>query len=199
MKLDGIQLDLNDLVYEPREDTFMFIDTLKDEPIGSILEIGSGSGAIILSLAAHSPGQFYVATDLNYLAALQTQQNSIKNGLSINCVATSYAFPFRYKGLPETIVFNPPYLPSDPPTDKFLTPEDRLALIGGDKGYESLIKAIDLLSFKTLYSMVSSLAVGISKFKQMLKERGINVIILDEKKFSFETLWLVKLVKINVI
>ncbi len=82
-----------------------------------VLEIGSGSG--LISLVAASKGAIVTAIDLNPDAVTCTQQNAIRNNLSINCIKSDL-----FQSLPPTIfdviLINPPYFPQNPETKEQL-------------------------------------------------------------------------------
>ncbi|OTF72837.1 hemK methyltransferase family member 2-like protein [Euroglyphus maynei] len=107
-------------VYEPAEDTFLLLDALEQDLESIIklkplicLEIGSGSGTVITSLAKTlGPNEcFYLATDLNSQALECTRKcfqynTDTDNVHSIRC---DLSRAFRSRLLPDLILFNPPY------------------------------------------------------------------------------------------
>lgn len=112
-------------VYEPAEDTFLLLDALEQD-LESItrlkplicLEIGSGSGTVITSLAKTlGPYEcFYLATDLNSQALECTrkcfQYNTRTDNLHpIRCDLSQALNHSRL--LPDLIIFNPPYVPTN--------------------------------------------------------------------------------------
>lgn len=104
-------------VYEPREDTFLFLDALELEITQLFLikptvvaEIGSGSG-VIISAVAHILGNscIYLATDINPQACLATKSTAIKNASFVQCLNMDLLSCFKEK-LFDIILFNPPYV-----------------------------------------------------------------------------------------
>lgn len=187
-----MKLDVFHGVYQPREDSIFFVDSLKSLDINPVsIEIGSGSGIISLHLLL-SKGEYtsHLAVDLNYDAALNTKHNAKINLLHFDVIAGDGIRSFR-KGIPEyTILFNPPYLPTDPDIDKHLEFNERLALVGGIKGDEALIKHLKYLAHdQSGYYIISSLATNPVAFQQKLENFVIQVI--SSLKLSFETLWLI--------
>jgi release factor glutamine methyltransferase len=113
-------------VYEPNDDTWLFVDALESERSNLInarisLEIGSGSGYVSTFLHnminKESHKCFFFLVDINERAALATQQTLSKNqaGAYCDCVLTAFgdAFANRLHGKVDVLLFNPPYVPSE--------------------------------------------------------------------------------------
>eukprot|EP01132_Coremiostelium_polycephalum_P009041 gene9041-11074_t len=136
-------------VYEPAEDSFLFIDSLlkdydnlvKINP-HFILEIGSGSGFVIsyISTLLGSSGKYYMATDLNPKAAIATMKTSDRNNIQIDVINTSFTQGIeRFHGLIDVLLFNPPYVPT--PSEEISLGGIAASWAGGINGRE----VIDLL------------------------------------------------------
>ena len=96
-------------VYGPGEDTFLMLRAVKDEE-GRALEIGTGSGIVGVYLAVR--GSDVVVTDVNPHALRLASANARQNGVTIEAVRADI-----FEGICgrfDTIVFNPPYLPTAP-------------------------------------------------------------------------------------
>lgn len=117
-----------DSVYEPAEDTFLFLDSLKEESSflktlqpTICLEIGCGSGCVVTylsqllrSLLPNMAPPLLFATDINIRAAQVATRTALRNGVSLDVVCTDLteAVHSRLTGIVDIIVFNPPYVPS---------------------------------------------------------------------------------------
>lgn len=101
-----IRIDVCRNVYDPSDDTFLILE--KATPHGDILEIGSGSGIISVFFALK--GHSVTAVDINPEAVKCTIHNADLNGISVKAVAGDL-----FKGMDrfDTVIFNPPYLPTD--------------------------------------------------------------------------------------
>ncbi len=142
-------------------------DTIGTIPcdLGGMLEIGTGTGIISISAAVRCDRGFFIATDINFQAAVLAQQNAYLNNVILNVVATKFAMSFRRNSLPEFVVFNPPYLPEDPEFDRFLKPFEHYALIGGKKGTETLEEYLKTMQPHQFgYFIISSLATNPDEF-----------------------------------
>ncbi|MDP2795888.1 MAG: class I SAM-dependent methyltransferase [Methanoregula sp.] len=92
-------------VYQPEADTYLLLDAAKKEikPGDRVLEIGTGSGLISRELALVSD---VVATDINPHASLCAR-----------CIGVHVVRSDLFAGIRGTfdlILFNPPYLPTQP-------------------------------------------------------------------------------------
>jgi methylase of polypeptide subunit release factors len=198
----GLRIFTDSHVYQPREDSFLMSDILIEEKIaqGDLVEIGSGTGIIILSLAKSNPNSSYYAVEINYEAALLTKKNSIVNEFdNIQIICSNNLRPFRKNSLPKILVFNPPYLPVDPEIDPHTPKYELYQLVGGDKGYETLNDTISILSILdypvTLYCIISSLSINPIEFANLHEEW--NTSVLTSQNMGFEVIWVLKMRRSN--
>jgi len=109
-----------------------------------ILELGTGSGAITLALAAEQPQHLFFASDRSTNAVALARENAKFHHLdeNTNFFSADWFSPLHHMGNPfDLIVSNPPYIPTR--TISGLQPEIRLyepvaALDGGHDGLTSL-------------------------------------------------------------
>jgi len=108
-------------VLDPRPETELLIDLALSEPFSQILDLGTGSGCIALTLLAERSGAVAVATDISH-DAIETA--------SINAVSWNVANRVRFQvsdwfeaveGAYDLIISNPPYIHPDEMTT--LAPE----------------------------------------------------------------------------
>ena len=110
---------------------------------GRILDLGVGSGAIVISLAKAHPEHLFFAGDIS-LAALSTARKNAgreKEIGKIHFFNGSWFDPLAARPVFDIIVSNPPYIPRSHLAD--LAPEIReyeptTALDGGDDGLDSI-------------------------------------------------------------
>ncbi len=114
---------------------------------GDLLELGTGSGAIVLALASELPDWRFWATDQSPEANVIAHQNARANGLEQR---VSYWVSDWFAGIDDhrhfdLIVSNPPYIPTadiedlQPEISRF---EPRMALDGGVDGLQDLKQII---------------------------------------------------------
>ncbi|WP_022942511.1 peptide chain release factor N(5)-glutamine methyltransferase [Psychromonas hadalis] len=107
----SLPLKVNDSTLIPRPDTEMLVETalVNCLPQSSILDLGTGTGAIILALASELPNTCCVAVDFNEDAVRLAQQNATL--LKINNIIFKHSNWFeKVTGQFDIIVSNPPYI-----------------------------------------------------------------------------------------
>src|SRR5688572_22256978 len=99
----------------PRPETELLVElgleTLRGVQSPRIVDVGTGSGCIALSLAAERPDAIVVATDLSAAALAVARQNAARLGLGqrTGLVRADLLDPFRDDDL-DLVVSNPPYV-----------------------------------------------------------------------------------------
>lgn len=133
----GLPFYVDENVLIPRQDTEILVEEIiKDgHDKKRILEIGTGSGCIILSLLHYGESCQGTATDISPGALKTAEKNAKMLGLEVELVRTDLAAGVR--GVYDLIVSNPPYIKSG--VVSALMPEVRehepiLALDGGADG-----------------------------------------------------------------
>ena len=108
------------------------------EPVFSILDLGTGSGAIALAIASERPHARVTGVDVSPAALDIAIQNSRDLGLShIDWRLGSWFTPVAGERF-HLIVANPPYIRAADPALEKLSAEPALALCDGPTGLESL-------------------------------------------------------------
>ena len=80
MKAGPFEIETNDLVYIPSDDTFLLAENLDIKEGQSVLEIGTGSG--LVSMYASRLTDDITATDINYNALELAEKNFEKNNIN---------------------------------------------------------------------------------------------------------------------
>ncbi len=143
-----INLLVNENVLIPRfetetlvEKTINYAKKLK-KPL-DILDIGTGSGAIAITLAKHLKSNV-LATDISEKALEIAKKNAIRNNVQINFKKSDILK--NVKGKFDIIISNPPYISKDEIIDPLVkNNEPHLALYADNKGlyfYEEILKNI---------------------------------------------------------
>jgi release factor glutamine methyltransferase len=113
-----------------------------------IIELGVGSGAVIVSLASEIPEHAYVGTDYSFLAIQTARQNARKifsNNNRIQFVVSDWLGSLSTDYQYDFIISNPPYIPShilrtlQPEVSHF---EPQIALDGGHDGIKHIQQII---------------------------------------------------------
>ena len=140
----GLSFEVSDSVLIPRQETELLVETVislarsRPKPEMKICDVGTGSGAIAISLAVNLPFAEITAIDISQSALDIADANRRTHGV-YNRVALrrgNLLEPVDFK--PEIIVSNPPYIPMGDLS--LLQPEiqyePRVALDGGTDGLE---------------------------------------------------------------
>ncbi|WP_300667332.1 peptide chain release factor N(5)-glutamine methyltransferase [Desulfoluna sp.] len=145
-----LDLRVTPQVLVPRPDTETLVEAtlelLTQDGLGSlrVVDLGTGSGAIALSLAKACPQHRVYATDRSSAALDVARENARKNNLSdqVTFVQGAWFSPFKATHpLFDVVVSNPPYIPTadidllDPEVAVY---EPRLALDGDADGLRDL-------------------------------------------------------------
>lgn len=108
-------------VLDPRPETEELIVEALSRPFASLLDLGTGSGAIILTLLAENPLAKGLATDISSKALGVAQQNANAFNLSQRARFQTSDWFADVDGTFDLIVSNPPYIAADEMAD--LAPE----------------------------------------------------------------------------
>ncbi|MBK5252590.1 MAG: peptide chain release factor N(5)-glutamine methyltransferase [Peptostreptococcaceae bacterium] len=142
----GLDFEVGPQVLIPRPDTEILVEEaisdLKNRGALSILDIGTGSGAIAVSLAKYLPLSNVYAVDISKDALETAAINAARNGVEkrVEFLLGSLFEPFEDIGeKADAIVSNPPYIPAgeiDSLQREVAVYEPRGALDGGSDGLE---------------------------------------------------------------
>ena len=134
-----LELSVDERVLIPRPETEELVDLILKENSGAslkVLDIGTGSGAIAISLKAAQPNWQVTASDISADALQLASENSLNNQVSINFVQSDV-----FSKITETfdiIVSNPPYIAYDDEDEvgiNVLASEPHLALFADEDGF----------------------------------------------------------------
>jgi release factor glutamine methyltransferase len=113
----NIELSVNPSVLIPRPETELLVElalSLPQDRIKSMLDLGTGSGAIAISLALERPHWSISATDITTGAIATARENAQNNQTEINFIKGHWCRPLSGMRF-DLIVSNPPYVRSDDP------------------------------------------------------------------------------------
>lgn len=174
----GLNFKVNKNILIPRPDT----ETLVDEVINyaknsnNIIDVGTGSGCIIISLAKNIKNASFYATEISAEALLVAKQNAKLNRAKINFLKGNLLQPIansRFSISNVIIVANLPYLTSKELENSTLKYEPRLALDGGQNGLKYFYELFDQIKKYSLQPEAIFLEIGFNqaaKIKQMAKK-----------------------------
>lgn len=192
-------------VYEPSEDSFLFIDALECEltfiqslnPI-FIAEIGCGSGINITALSTVLGNScYYIATDINREACLATEITArVNNNCSVNILNDCFLNGFK-RNIFDVILFNPPYVVTD--TDEIDGEGIVRAWAGGVNGREVMDRLFplipDLLSENGVFYLVVIRENDPDGICSVFKGMGFETGVVMERRVRGEHLFVLKFQK----
>jgi release factor glutamine methyltransferase len=147
----SLEFQVGPAVLIPRPDTETLVtaclELAKSIPAPSILDVGTGSGAIAIALAKNHPGAQLTATDVSPEALAVAKRNAVKHGVSerVRFLQGDLFTPLDAQQRFDLIVSNPPYIPTE---DLPKLPvgvrqyEPKLALDGGPGGYRVIQRLV---------------------------------------------------------
>lgn len=118
---------VNPSVLIPRPETeelvSMVINHSKNNSVKRIIDIGSGSGCIPISIKKNIPEIDVVAIDISEEALLTASKNAIENKVEISFIEVDFLDEQKWNGFEkfDVIVSNPPYIPF---SEKSIIPEN---------------------------------------------------------------------------
>lgn len=135
----GRQFRITPDVLDPRPETEILVAEALSEPFDSVLDLGTGSGCILLTLLAERPKARGLGTDLSAAALRIAQGNADSLGLEQAARFALSDWFSAVEGRFDLIVSNPPYIAAD--EMPVLSPEVRnwdpqMALTPGGDGLD---------------------------------------------------------------
>lgn len=97
-------------VLDPRPETESLVALALAEPFAQVLDLGTGTGAILLSLLAERPGAKGLGADLSPAALAVAQDNAQALGLTARAGFVLSDWWAQVQGRFDLIVSNPPYI-----------------------------------------------------------------------------------------
>ena len=171
----------------PRPDTETLVETVinivkeRYNKKIKILDLGTGSGAIAISLAYYLRNSFVTAIDISDIAVETTKINIKKHNLNNIKVIKGNIFEDNFGEKFDVLVSNPPYIESDEIKNlqtEVSVYEPRLALDGGVDGLDYYRPIVEL--FKKISEKNGVLAVEIGK----QQKKSVEEIFLNSKVFK---------------
>jgi release factor glutamine methyltransferase len=139
----SLDLDVSPAVLVPRPETELVVEralTLIGSGPARVADLGTGSGAIALALAAERPDWQILATDRSAAALEVARGNAARLGIgNVEFLQGEWCAPLAGRRF-DLIVSNPPYIAADDPAlaDPTLRHEPLAALSPGPTGFEAL-------------------------------------------------------------
>ena len=177
----------------PRPETELLVDKIlkiyRDKRI-SILDVGTGSGCIIISLLSSLKNSKGIGIDISKNAILTAEKNALKYKLTKRVKFINKSFNNIFSKKFDLIVSNPPYIDSKDIknlSDDIKRYEPRIALDGGNDGLDLIKKVIYKSKNILKINGMLALEIGneqIKKVSKILIDNNFRIknVIKDYKK-----------------
>ncbi|HRY60228.1 MAG TPA: peptide chain release factor N(5)-glutamine methyltransferase [Patescibacteria group bacterium] len=173
----GIDFYVNEDVLVPRPETELIVENVINYCRGRkfsaptrILEIGTGSGCIALTLAKYLPKTKITAVDISEKALKVARYNLRNTQYPISNIRFKKSDLLQnIKSKPDIIVANLPYLTHDELQEPSITKEPRLALYGGKEGLEIYEKLFSQIKERKWDSLSLFLEINPSQKNKIIK------------------------------
>lgn len=135
----GLALRVDPSVLIPRPETELLVELAISRRPASMLDLGTGSGAVALAVKRHLPGARVVAVDSSAQALALARDNARRLGLEVEFREGAWFAPVAGERF-DLLVSNPPYVAEGDPhlAGGDLRFEPRAALVAGADGLESI-------------------------------------------------------------
>ncbi len=181
-----VKISLCEMVYQPAEDTLLLARFINPTPGEVVLDMGTGTG--LLGLIAAKKAARVVGLDINSKAVGCARLNARLNGIENFEARRSDLFEKVSESF-DTVLFNPPYLPTEPlePVDCYSRAWD-----GGVRGravVERFLGGVKehLNPGGWIFILGSSLS-GYEDTMSFLISEGFDVSVVGRQKLDFEEL-----------
>ncbi len=203
----GLDFLVREGVLIPRADTENLVEAVleigKKEKLHTLLDMGTGTGCIPISLAHHGKLRTY-GVDISPVALDIAKENGKRNHVEVTWIQSNLfeKIPKTLLGKLDGLVSNPPYIPTED-VEGLMTEvkdyEPRLALDGGKDGldfYRRIIEGSKLflreqgwIFFEIGYNQASALTellaeAGFENIEVRQDLAGLDRVVLAKKKLS---------------
>jgi release factor glutamine methyltransferase len=180
-------------VYEPAEDTFLLAEKMRVEEDDAVLDMGTGCG--ILVVLAAEKAKSVLAVDINPYAIECAIKNAEMNGARerIEFRHGDLFQPIKPNEQFNLILFNSPYLPSEPDEEKSWVGK---AWAGGRNGRKIIdrfiMNAPNFLAAGGRIQLVQSSLSDVNRTLKMFSERSLQAMVVAQVNVAFESIVLVE-------
>lgn len=159
----GREFFINKNVLEPRPESETMIDALKQLELesSSIVDIGTGSGALAITAKLETPNTEVIATDIDMKCLRVAKRNAARLGATVDFYRGDLLQPLPARSLQLSILLcNLPYVPDSFTISPAAMNEPKIAIFGGADGldiYRKLFKQIDRLRARPKFILTESM------------------------------------------
>lgn len=210
LEIEKIWLIQCKTVYEPAEDTFLMLDTIKHlSDIGyldfsgkNVLELGTGVGLIGLWIAIKAPTRpkYVVITDISSQAIRCANNNAkLNSAINVNMLCGDLFSLFGRNAKFDFIIFNPPYVPSTTDMHRKALDWEERAWDGGVDGRLLIDRFLhsfpDYIKDTGIVLILHSSLNRIEKTMKITKSLGFKSKVKSQIKLPWENLLVLEITK----
>ena len=166
----GRTFSINKNVLDPRGDTETLIDYVIEKPVRSVLELGTGSGVIAVTLACEWREVNVTATDISEDALVLAEINAAKFNVENKIQFVKSDWFNNVEGMYDLIISNPPYIgliEQDKISTEVAKYDPKIALFAGYDGFDAYESIIPKLTKFLNPDGFVVLEIGASQSKQV--------------------------------
>jgi release factor glutamine methyltransferase len=178
----GREFAINSHVLQPRPESETMVELLKhyakDAP-QTIVDVGTGSGALAITAALELTGATVAACDIDSRCLALAKQNAAKHRVNLTFYESDLlsSLPESIVSKPATLLCNLPYVPDGFSINIAATHEPTLAIFGGSDGldyYRLLFEQLKVKHLGTSYIFCESLPVQHKGLAQIATRAGFR-------------------------
>ena len=192
-------IEINEKIFEPREETEKIVDItlkyLKDKM--DILELGTGSGAISISLIKKMPNLNITATDISVEAIKCARKNSVKNNVNekIDFIKSDWFNKLDSNLKYDIIVSNPPYIPIENKKLYKDLHDPKNSLFAKDYGFfeiKNILKQSSEFMKKKAFLILEHSHHHTLQFDQVLRDYNLKKVITEQDIYGYDRFTVIK-------
>ena len=192
-------IEINEKIFEPREETEKIVDItlkyLKDKM--DILELGTGSGAISISLIKKMPNLNITATDISVEAIKCARKNSVKNNVNekIDFIKSDWFNKLDSSLKYDIIVSNPPYIPIENKNLYKDLHDPKNSLFAKDYGFfeiKNILKQSSEFMKKKAFLILEHSHHHTLQFDQVLRDYNLKKVITEQDIYGYDRFTVIK-------
>lgn len=174
----GLELEVDPRVLIPRPETELLVELALELRPGSVLDVGTGSGAVALAVADELPDADVTATDTSAGALELARANATRLGLDDRVSFATGTLPAR--GSFDLLLANLPYVGEaeyEQLEPEIRDHEPRLALVPGPTGTEAIRSLIARIAANPGLTRVFALEIGADQSQEvqsLLEDEGFE-------------------------
>ncbi|HID05059.1 MAG TPA: methyltransferase domain-containing protein [Aigarchaeota archaeon] len=173
-------------MYEPREDTYLLEDSIRQLPYtrGVVVEVGCGPGYLLRVLTEKADEVVGVELQLQALLEARGRLAGEENN-RLHLIQANHLTCFRPNSRITLVVANPPYLPSD---NRFFDETIHGGPTGIEVALEMVEEALRVMKNSLRALVVLSSLSNIRSFEEHVRRLGLRVSRKNSRRLFFEEL-----------